>query len=148
MPLRNCSLGCYVIQIVNPEKQNTPIRMSSTKKMTPITKKPEITQPHVQPTHAQPMQVQPTQVQPTQSLPKQPILIDLTDEPTPTQQPMTSSNHPIMNLNPSMISKPTLSTPTPTQNPQQNLQLTPQQIAMKRFLATQKLLLEKKLIPK
>ena len=149
MPLRNCSLGCYVIQIVNPEKQNTPIRMSSTKKMTPITKKPEITQPHVQPTHAQPMQVQPTQVQPTQSLPKQPILIDLTEEPTPTQQPMTSSTHPIINLSPSMSSKPTPI--TPTQNPQQNSQqqqLTPQQIAMKRFLATQKLLLEKKLIPK
>ena len=144
MPLRNCSLGCYVIQIVNPEKQNTPIRMSSTKIMTPITKKPEITQPHVQPTHAQPMQVQPTQ-----SLPKQPILIDLTEEPTPTQQPMTSSTHPIINLSPSMSSKPTPS--TPTQNPQQNSQqqqLTPQQIAMKRFLATQKLLLEKKLIPK
>ena len=118
--------------------------MSSTKKMTPITKKPEI---QSAPPSAQ-SHVQPTQVQPTQSLPKQPILIDLTDEPTPTQQPMTSSNHPIMNLNPSMISKPTLSTPTPTQNSQQNLQLTPQQIAMKRFLATQKLLLEKKLIPK
>ena len=141
-------MGYYVIQIVNPEKQNTPIRMSSTKKMTPITKKPEITQPHVQPTHAQPMQVQPTQVQPTQSLPKQPILIDLTEEPTP-QQPMTSSTHPIINLSPSMSSKPTPI--TPTQNPQQNSQqqqLTPQQIAMKRFLATQKLLLEKKLIPK
>ena len=123
--------------------------MSSTKKMTPITKKPEIqSAPPSAQSHVQPTQVQPTQVQPTQSLPKQPILIDLTDEPTPTQQPMTSSNHPIMNLNPSMISKPTPSTPTPTQNSQQNSQLTPQQIAMKRFLATQKLLLEKKLIPK
>ena len=38
--------------------------------MTPITKKPEITQPHVQPTH-----VQPTQVQPTQSLPDNPTLL-------------------------------------------------------------------------
>ena len=133
----------YVITTFNPDKQNTPIRMSSTKKMTPITKKPEIT-PLAQ------SHVQPTQVQPTQSLPKQPILIDLTDEPTPTQQPMTSSTHPIMNLNPSMISKPTPSTPTHNsqQNSQQQQQLTPQQIAMKRFLATQKLLLEKKLIPK
>ena len=133
------SITMYVIDIINPKKQNTPIRMSSTKKMTPITKKPEITQPHVQP----------TQVQPTQSLPKQPILIDLTDDPTPTQQPMTSSAHPIINLSPSMLAKPTPS--TPTQNPQSNSQqqqLTPQQIAMKRFLATQKLLLEKKLIPK
>ena len=96
--------------------------MSSTKKMTPITKKPEIT-PLAQ------SHVQPTQVQPTQSLPKQPILIDLTDEPTPTQQPMTSSTHPIMNLNPSMISKPTPSTPTHNsqQNSQQQQQLPPQQ---------------------
>ena len=117
--------------------------MSSTKKMTPITKKPEIT-PLAQ------SHVQPTQVQPTQSLPKQPILIDLTDEPTPTQLPMTSSTHPIINLNPSMITKPTPSTPTQNlqNNSQQQQQLTPQQIAMKRFLATQKLLLEKKLIPK
>ena len=115
--------------------------MSSTKKMTPITKKPEIT-PSAQ------SHVQPTQVQPTQSLPKQPILIDLTDEPTPTQQPMTSSTHPIINLNPSMISKPTPSTPTQNSQNSQQQQLTPQQIAMKRFLATQKLLLEKKLIPK
>ena len=140
--LRYYSRMFYVTEIINLKKQNTPIRMSSTKKMTPITKKPEITQPHVQPTH-----VQPTQVQPTQSLPKQPILIDLTDDPTPTQQPMTSSAHPIINLSPSMLSKPTPS--TPTRNPQSNSQqLTPQQIAMKRFLATQKLLLEKKLIPK
>ena len=69
------SITMYVIDIINPKKQNTPIRMSSTKKMTPITKKPEIqSAPPSAQSHVQPTQVQPTQVQPTQSLPKQPIL--------------------------------------------------------------------------